>query len=87
MLEDVFNQIDSCKAEYEKYQPNAHNKKFRSKTCSRVVDRKCIINKYCKGDETCIAETKRVYPDQFTAGSDKSYCLNLVEEAKESKKD
>ena len=81
---DVFEHIDSCKAEYEKYHPNAHNKNFRSKTCSRVTDRKCVINKYCKDDLECIAEAKRVYKDQFTVGSDEAYCLNLVKKAKKS---
>lgn len=86
MLEDVFDKIDNCKAEYERYHPNAHNKKFRSKTCSRVKNRMCIINKYCKGDLQCSAEAKRAYPP-YGVIEDKAYCLSLVETAKESKKD
>jgi hypothetical protein len=80
---DVFEHIDSCKAEYEKYHPNAHNKNFRSKTCSRVTDRKCVINKYCKDDLECIAEAKRVYPP-YGFIEDEAYCLNLVKKAKKS---
>ena len=80
---EVFEHIDNCKDEYETYHPNAHNKNFRSKTCSRVTDRKCVINKYCKDDLECIAEAKRVYPP-YGFIEDEAYCLNLVKKAKKS---
>ena len=83
MYSKVFDHIDNCTAEYYKYHPNSYNKKVKSKTCSRVTNRMCVINKYCKGDEECIAEAKKVYPDDFTTGSDAKYCMILVKETKE----
>jgi len=82
---DVFKEIDNCTAEAYKYHPVVYSDNSRSKTCSRVTDRMCVINKYCKGDEECIAETKKVYPSYGRAeeGRDNKYCINLVKETKE----
>lgn len=84
MYTKVFKHIDNCTAEYYKYHPNAYNKNIASKTCSRVKNRMCVINKYCKGDQTCIAEAKRVYPPyNFGDGKgDTSYCEHFAKRIK-----
>ena len=79
----VFDHIDNCQAEYYKYHINAYNKEEKSKICSRVKNRMCILNKYCKGDKECIKEVWRVYPDNFTKGTDTEYCITLVKYRKE----
>ena len=83
---DVFKEIDNCVEESNKYHPNAYDLDIRSKICSRVTDRMCVINKYCKKDKECIKEAWRVYPDDFTEGTDTRYCAAYVQETKESNK-
>ena len=86
MREDVFKQIESCRVEYEKYHPNAWDKNIKSKTCSRVKNRMCVINNYCKSDQNCIAEAKRVYSlPRGATGNDEAYCLAFVKEVKQKK--
>ncbi len=86
MREEVFKQIDSCSAEYQKYHPSSVNKEIKSKTCSAVKNRMCIVNQYCKGDESCIQKAKNAYPPAFNAiGNDVAYCEHLVERLKSKK--
>jgi hypothetical protein len=68
--------ITSCKKEYDKYHP-----KFASKTCSKVVDRKCVINNYCKGNQSCIADAKEFYYP-YLVKNDEEYCLCVVKAKK-----
>ena len=84
---DVFKEID-CLEEYYKYHPNAYDLDIRSKICSRVKNRMCVINKYCKKDKECIKEAWRVYPPYGNGdiGRDAQYCLGKVQETKESNK-
>ena len=74
--ESIFN-IKNCKSEYQKYQPQT----FASKTCSRVRKRKCVVNKYCKGDIECIEDAKAYYYP-YLVKNDEEYCSCLVQAEK-----
>ena len=87
---DVFKEIDNCVEESNKYHPNAYDLDIRSKICSRVKNRMCVINKYCKKDKECIKEAWRVYPSYNfggdNTGADAKHCMAYVQETKESNK-
>lgn len=84
MQEEVFKHIDTCIAEYQKYHPNSVDKEIKSKTCSAVKNRMCIINQYCKGDELCIKKAKNAHKPAFGAtGDDVAYCEDLVKRKKQ----
>ena len=86
MREEVFKQIDTCIAEYQKYHPGSVDREIKSKTCSAVKNRMCIINQYCKGDELCIQNAKNTHPPAFNAkGNDVAYCEHLVERLRDKK--
>ena len=57
---DVFKEIDNCVEESNKYHPNAYDLDIRSKICSRVTDRMCVINKYCKNDVATLLRTVKI---------------------------
>lgn len=88
MRYEVFKHIDSCKAEFDKYHPLSQDPDIASKICSRVLDRMCIINQYCKKDDKeCVRKANEAYPPygRFINGTDVKYCLGFVEEIKQEK--
>jgi hypothetical protein len=82
-IQKAESKIKSCLEEYYQYHPNAYDLDIRSKVCSRVKNRICVINNYCKEDKECIEKAWRIYSDEFTTGSDEAYCLSFVKEVKE----
>lgn len=81
----IEHHIDDCLDEYYKYHPNAYNLDIRSKICSRVKNRMCVLNKYCKGDKECIKITWWAYPVwggelRNKRGSGEEYCQAFVKE-------
>jgi hypothetical protein len=87
-VKKAFEKIESCKKEYYKYHPNAYNLNVKSKTCSRVENRMCVINNYCKGDKNCNEKAWRSYPSYNlggdNSGADAEHCMAYVQEIKEA---
>ena len=75
-MKKALRSVDNCRYEYQTYHP-----KYPSKTCSRVVNRKCLVNKFCKKNKTCIENAKLAYPPYLTK-NDEEYCSCLVQAEK-----